>query len=156
MAIRIEASRPVQAPRAKVWSIISNMDSEPKFWRGIAAVRVLERKEGFIRRVVTLTFRGRESEEEVHLTPGQSILHRIVGGPLRGTKVVELLERNGETVLRAAWDIRLTGLLKFGSGFIRRHIAEGTEKALDRIKAEAEGRMWGEEAMEEGPAGQGP
>ncbi len=139
MAIRIQAIRRLGVPLERAWSVVSDLDAEPKYWKGTTAVRNLGREGNEVHRVVTLAFKGRESEERVTLEPPVRITYRIVGGPMRGSKVLQLRGEGGDTVIAASWDVRLQGFLKLGERFVRGHMLEGTEKALERIGQELEG-----------------
>ena len=52
---------------------------------------------------------------------------------MKGTKKVTLSPVGEMTRIDAIWDIKLAGFLGMFSGMVKKHIAEGTEEALDRI-----------------------
>ncbi len=139
--MHIERSVTIAAPADRVWSLVSDLDREPELWKGTKAVRTLSASGNVVEREVTIAFRDRVQRERVTLEPSSRIVHEIVSGPMRGTKTV-LLEPDGAggTTLRAAWDVRLVGLIKLGSRPVSKHMGEGTQRALDRIKEVAEGR----------------
>lgn len=138
--MRIEKSVRIAADPARVWSIAADFDRELEFWRGTKAVRSVRREGDVLDREVVLAFRDRIQRERVTLTPPSRIVHEIRGGPMRGTKTVSLAPDGGGTRLSVVWDIALVGLLKLGSRMTARHVGEGTEHALERIKDVAEGR----------------
>ncbi len=69
MVIRIQAIRRLGVPMERAWSVVSDLDAEPKYWKWTTAVRNLGREGNEVHRVVTLAFKGRESEERVTLDP---------------------------------------------------------------------------------------
>ncbi len=138
--MRIQASASVNAPVERVWPLLADLDSEPKFWKGTIAVRTLARTGDVVDREITLAFRNARQRERVYLHPPLRVVHELTEGPMRGTKVVAIQAHDGEpgVQLQATWDIVLRGFLKLGSRSVSRHIEEGTRSALDRIKRAAE------------------
>jgi uncharacterized protein YndB with AHSA1/START domain len=138
--MRIHASTTVNAPVERVWPIIADLDSEPKYWKGILAVRTLGRTGDVVDREVTLAFRNARQREKVYLHPPLRVVHEILEGPMRGTKVVAISAHDDEpgVQLQATWDVTLRGFLKLGSRMVSKHIEEGTRNALERIKKAAE------------------
>lgn len=138
--MRIERNVTIAAPADRVWPLVANLEREPELWKGTKAVRTLSSDGRTVEREVTLAFRDRVQRERVTMTPSSRIVHEIVGGPMRGTKTV-VLEPNGpgRTTLRTVWDVRLVGFLKLGSRPVSKHVGEGTQHALERIKEAAEG-----------------
>ncbi|OGS50032.1 MAG: hypothetical protein A3K65_10020 [Euryarchaeota archaeon RBG_16_68_12] len=138
--MRIQASTPVNAPLERVWALLADLDNEPAFWKGTVAVRTLGRDGGAVDREVTLAFRNARQRERVYLHPPLRVVHEILEGPMRGTKVVTIQAHDGEpgVQLQATWDVTLRGFLKLGSRMVSKHIEEGTRNALERIKQAAE------------------
>ena len=138
--VLIERHVTIRAAPDKVWSLVSALDREPEIWKGTKAVRTLSIQGAVVEREVTLAFRDRIERERVRLEPPTRIVHELLKGPMRGTKTVVLTPRDDGTDLSATYDVRLTGLLRLGTGPFAKHAGEGTEHALGRIKALAEGR----------------
>ncbi len=138
--MRIQTSTTVNAPVDRVWSLLADLDGEPKFWKGIVAVRTLSRSGDVVDREVTLAFRNARQREKVYLHPPLRVVHEILEGPMRGTKVVAISAHDEEAGVRlqATWDVTLRGFLKLGSRRVSKHIEEGTRNALERIKQAAE------------------
>ena len=59
MAI-IEASVDIKAPIEKVWSIVSDLDNEPKFWKGTKEVRIISKEGDVVNREITIAFRDQK------------------------------------------------------------------------------------------------
>ncbi len=139
---RIEKTVTIAADPEKVWSLASALDREPEIWKGTKAVRTLSSNGNVVEREVTLAFRDRTERERVTLEPPRRIVHELLQGPMKGTKTVQVTPKgDGETVLSAVYDVKLTGFLKLGTGPFTKHAAEGTQHALERIKDLAEGRL---------------
>ncbi len=138
--MRIRESTTVNAPLERVWPLLSDLDREPDFWKGTVAVRTLRRNGDVVDREITLAFRNARQRERVYLHPPERLVHEIIEGPMRGTKVVALRAHDEEPGVKidVTWDVTLRGMLKLGSRMVSKHIAEGTRSALGRIKAAAE------------------
>ncbi len=76
--------------------------------------------------------------QEVKLYPKEKIETLFTKGVIDGTKIITLSTKEGKTVLKAKWDIKLTGIMGMFTGMIKKHIESGTEQALQKIKEEAE------------------
>ena len=140
--MRIQASTTVNAPVERVWPLLADLDSEPRFWKGTVSVRTTGRTGDVVDREVTLAFRNARQREKVYLHPPLRVVHDILEGPMRGTKVVAIQVHDEEPglYLQATWDVTLRGFLKLGSRMVSKHIEEGTRNALERIKQEAESK----------------
>jgi len=122
----------------KVWDIISNLDSEPKFWRGTKEIRNISKEGNKIKREVTIAFRDAKCLQEVLLQPKEKIQFNFIDGVIKGTKTIELEPTETGTNLQTIWDIKLSGMMGIFSGMVKKHIKNGTEQALENIKQEAE------------------
>jgi ribosome-associated toxin RatA of RatAB toxin-antitoxin module len=131
--VTINASREMSAPLDRVWDIAADVDNEPKYWHGTKTVTNLSRSGNTIEREVTIAFKDSRCRQTVVLDPKKSIEIKITEGPLRGTKVVTLNSAGDKTRIDVVWDIKLAGFLGMFTGMVKKHIAEGTEEALERI-----------------------
>jgi carbon monoxide dehydrogenase subunit G len=131
--VAINASREVAAPVSRVWQIVSDVDNEPKYWHGTKTVKNIRKSGNTIEREVTISFRDSLCRQTVVLDPEKSVEITITEGPMKGTKKVTLSPVGEKTRIDAIWDIKLAGFLGMFSGMLKKHIAEGTEEALDRI-----------------------
>ena len=131
--VAIIASKEVSAPASRVWEIVSDVDNEPKYWHGTKTVRNISHSGNTIEREVTIAFKDSRCRQTVVLEPERSVGITITDGPMKGTKVITLHPEGQKTRIDVAWDIRLSGFLGMFTGVVKKHIAEGTEEALDRI-----------------------
>ena len=131
--VAINASREIAAPVSRVWQIVSDVDNEPKYWHGTKTVKNIRKSGNIIEREVTIAFRDSLCRQTVVLDPEKSVEITITEGPMKGTKKVTLSPVGEMTRIDAIWDIKLSGFLGMFSGMVKKHIAEGTEEALDRI-----------------------
>jgi len=134
----IEASVEINAPMDKVWGIISDIDNEPKFWKGTKEIRNISKNGNIVNREITIAFRDQKCIQEVKISPKEKIEAEFKKGIINGTKIINLSSNAEKTTIKATWNIKLTGMIGIFTGIITNHIKSGTEQALQSIKKEAE------------------
>jgi carbon monoxide dehydrogenase subunit G len=134
----IEVSVEINAPIDKVWEVVSDIDNESKFWKGTKEVRNISKDGNMVNREITIAFRDQKCMQEVKISPKEKIEIKFTKGIIDGTKTIKLSSKDEKTVLRAIWNIKLTGLMGMFTGMITNHIKSGTEQALQNIKKEIE------------------
>jgi carbon monoxide dehydrogenase subunit G len=134
----IQVEVEIDAPVDKVWDVVSDIDNEPKFWKGPKEVRNISKEENTIKREVTIAFRDQKCLQEVKIYPKEKIEARFTKGIIDGEKIVSLTPKDEKTVLSTYWDIKLTGMMGMFTGMIKKHIKSGTEQAMQSIKEEIE------------------
>ena len=135
---KIEESVMVQADPQKVWEIVSDLDAEPKYWKGTKSIRNISRDDNMIRREITIAFRNKRCMQAVRLDPPHKIHYEFTEGVIQGNKTVTVTGEGASTTISVTWDTSLTGMMGMFSGSISGHIRKGTKMALDSIKREAE------------------
>lgn len=128
----------ISAPIDKVWDIVSDIDNEPKFWKGTKEVKNISKNENVVNREITIAFRDQKCTQIVKLQPKERIEATFTKGIIDGTKIITLSAKDEKTVLKVKWDIRLTGMMGMFTGMIKKHIENGTVQALQKIKEEIE------------------
>ena len=131
--VTISTSREVSAPIDRVWNIVADLDKEPLYWHGTKTVKNISRNGNTIEREVTIAFRDSKCRQTVLLNPKNSIEIKISEGPIKGSKVVALSPLGDKTRVDVVWDIKLAGFLGMFTGMVKKHIAEGSDEALERI-----------------------
>jgi carbon monoxide dehydrogenase subunit G len=128
----------INATLEKVWEVISDIDNEPKFWKGTKEVKTLSTEGNIIKREITIAFRDQKCLQEIQLKPKESIRAKFTKGILNGTKIITLIPKNNSVLIETSWDIKLSGMMNMFTGVIKNHIKSGTEQALKSIKEEIE------------------
>lgn len=134
----IQASIDIKATIEKIWGIISDLDNEPKFWKGTKEVRNISKEENKVSREVTIAFRDQKCLQDVTLYPKEKIQAVFTKGIINGTKTITLTIKEEVVNLETVWDIKLSGMMGMFTGMVKKHIKSGTEQALQSIKQEAE------------------
>lgn len=135
---QIQASLEINAPLDKVWNIIADLDSEPRFWKGTKEVRNISKEGNIVKREVTIAFKDSKCLQTVTIYPMEKIHAQFTKGVIEGTKTVSVLPQGDKTKLEAVWEIKLSGMMGMFTGMVKKHIQSGTEQALQSIKEEAE------------------
>lgn len=134
----IKVSVEIGASIDKVWDVVSDLDNEPKFWKGTKEVRNISKNENTINREVTIVFRDQKCMQEVKLQPKEKIEILFTKGIIDGAKIITLTAKGEKTLLHVKWDVKLTGMMSVFTGIIKNHIESGTIQALEKIKEEIE------------------
>ena len=134
----IEATVTINAPADKVWDLVSDIDNEPKFWKGTKSIRNISKEGNIVTREVTIVFKDSKCMQTVVLYPKEKIIGEFTAGILIGTKTISLTPQENQTRLDVAWDIKLSGMMGMFTGMVKKHIKSGTEQALQSIKQEVE------------------
>ena len=134
----IEAAITINASQDKVWETISDLDNEPKFWKGTKSIRNISKDGNTIVREVTIAFKDSKCMQKVTISPKERVFAEFTAGIINGTKTIQLIPQGNSTQVEAIWDIKLSGMMGMFTGMIKKHIKSGTEQALKAIKQEIE------------------
>jgi uncharacterized protein YndB with AHSA1/START domain len=150
----IRASREISAPIDQVWSIVSNIDNETKYWSTFKAIKninttAINMTANTTEREVTLVV-GPQGETITHqfvtVNPEQFVVQtNITEGPVTGIRTLTLSPSSSTNNINATkidvfWNVDMSGIPIFGRGFAKDGIMRTTEEALSRIAAEVEVR----------------
>jgi len=136
--VEIKASIIINSTQEKIWDIISDIDNEPKFWKGTKEIRNISKDGNQISREITIAFRDQKCLQEVTIVPKEMIKAVFTKGVIVGEKTVTLKNMDESCELQAIWDVKLSGMMGMFTGMIKKHIKSGTEQALQTIKNEVE------------------
>jgi carbon monoxide dehydrogenase subunit G len=134
--IKVEVE--INATVDKVWNVVSDIDNEPKFWKGTKEIQNISKEGNMVNREITIAFRDQKCLQEVKMYPKEKIEARFTKGIINGEKIISLIPKGEKTILCALWDIKLTGMMGVFTGMIKKHIKSGTEQAMQSIKEEIE------------------
>jgi len=134
----IDVSIDINAPIDKVWDIVSDLDNEPKFWKGTKETKIISRDGNMVTREIIIAFRDSRCMQTITIQPKEKIHARFTKGIIKGSKTINLMSKKDGCMLDAQWDIKMSGLAGMFTGMISKHVRSGTEQALESIKQEAE------------------
>ena len=55
--VQIQSFVEINAPLEKIWNIVSDLDAEPKFWKGTKEVRNISKQGNVVTREITIAFK---------------------------------------------------------------------------------------------------
>ena len=134
----INASVIINSNVDKIWDIISDINSEPEFWKGTKSVRNISQEGNTTKREITIAFKDKKCLQDVTLYPKEKVEAVFTKGIISGRKTVTIQQKDNGCKLEATWDIKLSGMMGMFTGMIKKHIKSGTEQALQAIKKEVE------------------
>lgn len=134
----IDAAVLINASVDRVWEVVSDLDNEPKFWKGTKSIRNISKDGNTITREVTIAFKDSKCMQTITLQPKERIFAEFTEGIINGTKTIQLIPEGEKTRLEAIWDMKLSGMMGMFTGMVKKHIQSGTEQALQAIKQEIE------------------
>jgi len=130
----LHASRDITASLDSVWDVIADIDREPEFWHGTKSIKNISKTGNIIEREVVIAFRNSICKDIIELDFKKSIKVEIIEGPTKGKKTIALKTIEKDTArIDVEWDIKISGRFGIFSRMIKKHILNGTEKALERI-----------------------
>ena len=134
IVVQVEVNSTIE----KVWEVISDIDNEPRFWKGTKEVKTLSKEGNIINREITIAFRDQKCLQEIQLKPKEEFKAKFTKGILDGTKIITLIPKNNTVILETTWNIKLSGKMNMFTAIIKNHIKSGTEQAMKSIKEEIE------------------
>ena len=134
----IEVEIEINSTVDKVWEVVSDIDNEPKFWKGTKEVKNISKEGNTINREITIAFRDQKCLQQVEIHPKEKIIARFTKGIIVGEKIISITAKDEKTILSTYWDIKLTGMMGMFTSMIKKHIKSGTEQAMQSIKEEIE------------------
>ena len=134
----IEVEIEINSTIDKVWEIVSDIDNEPKFWKGTKEVKNISKEGNTINREITIAFRDQKCLQQVKIYPKEKIEAKFTKGIIEGEKIISITAKGEKTILSTYWDIKLTGMMGMFTNMIKKHIKSGTEQAMQSIKEEIE------------------
>ena len=90
----IHATIEINASVEKVWEIVSDVDNEPKFWKGTKEVRNILKEGNKINREITIAFKDKKCLQEVTLYPKEKIEAVFTKGIITGIKSKVVIKAN--------------------------------------------------------------
>ncbi len=136
--VEMKASIEINASLDEVWNIVSNLDSEPRYWKGITSIRNISTDNNIIKREVTLN-KTNKCLQTVTLYPKERVHTAWTKGLITGTKEVILRPHDNATYLETVMNYKYSGMAGLLSGKITKDLLHEANIAVELIKDQAEG-----------------
>ncbi|HJU12880.1 MAG TPA: hypothetical protein VJ792_00295 [Candidatus Nitrosotalea sp.] len=143
-----DISLQVNAPYRDVWKIISNLDSDPKYWKGITHMRTISKERNSVVREVFMSD-GAKCQQRIILFPKEGVHIKWSVGKASGVRDIMLIENGGATVIRIQTSYKFGSSLPIQKEVVERWQSEA-ELALHLIKKAAESKA---SSVENSPIG---
>lgn len=146
--VKIKVRVQIEAPLEKVWNILSDLDNDRTFWKGMASLKNISQEGNVVTREVTLGT-SNKLMQTVTLFPRKKRSTEWKSGIFSGTKDIEVTPVGNGTQLEVLINYRLSGMAKFMSGKITKDLQSEADEAVRLIKEVAEGKSNPSLKMEE-------
>ncbi|AWS00223.1 hypothetical protein [Metallosphaera hakonensis] len=121
--------------REEIWEIVKDINSMPKYWKGIRELNVNQVSHNVFEGSVRFAF---PSTSRVRIQVlDYAVLVSFLNGILSGENRIEV----GQGELRSTWNVEMPFYMRPFEGRNKEHFMEGAEHALERIIAEAIGKL---------------
>lgn len=135
----LNATKIVNAPKDKVWSIISNVDKNPDYWP-ISIVTNNLKTNDTVEREVTIPvppFMDNKAHQIITINPQQyTVIENQTQGAVTGVKTISLVQAGSdvnETEISVVWNLDLSKIPGFGKGFAKDGMSNSVNEALNKI-----------------------
>lgn len=135
--VEIKVRLQINTSQERVWNIISNIDNDSDFWRGITSIRNLSRDGNVITREIVLGTNIRCVQRLV-IYPKEEIHIRWIKGVIAGTKAILLTPIGQATLLEVQMNYRFSDISNLASKRLAALFQNEAELAVDLIKEQSE------------------
>lgn len=135
--VEIKVRLQINTPQERVWNIVSNIDNDSNFWRGITSIRNLSRDGNVtIREIVLGT--NIKCVQRVVIYPKEEISIRWIKGVIAGTKAILLTPIGQATLLEVQMNYGFSDISNMASKRLAALFQNEAELAVDLIKEQSE------------------
>ncbi|MHB8603257.1 MAG: hypothetical protein ACYC9R_11550 [Nitrosotalea sp.] len=127
----------INSTAKKVWSVISAIERDPYFWKGMTRVRNKSRDGNVFTREVILS-NSDKCYQKIILFPMEGIHVRWTRGSLTGIKDILLTQVGNQTLLAVEMNYTIKGIAQLRSRYISEELRNEAELALQLIKEDIE------------------
>jgi len=135
--IRIISKIMINASAKQVWNVISAIERDPYFWKGVERVRNTSHGRNMFTREVTLS-NSDKCYQKVTLFPIEGIHIKWTSGSIIGIKDILITQIGNQTLLEVEMNYNLKGIAQLRSRNISEELRNEAELALQLIKEDIE------------------
>ncbi len=135
--IRIVSKIMINSSAKKVWSVISAIERDPYFWKGMTRVRNTSHGRNVFTREVTLS-NSDKCYQKVVLFPIEGIHIKWTKGSIIGIKDILVTQIGNQTLLEVEMNYAMHGIAQLRSRNISEELRNEAELALQLIKENIE------------------
>lgn len=136
---QVKVTRDISAPIDQIWSIVSNVDEEAKYWSIIKDIKNINKTDNMIDREVTIGVGPQDTKtrQVVTLHPDQKLIQtNITEGPVIGTRLLTLSSASdtNATKVGIVWDLDMSNIPVFARGLAKDNFVRATEGAFGKME----------------------
>src|SRR5574337_1579072 len=148
--VKIKVRSRIDVSRDIIWNVISDLDNDAYFWRGITSTRVLSKNGNKLIREVIL---GDDNPciQDIVAWPVEKIRIRWIRGGIKGTKDITLLPLGEATLIEVQMNYEFPGVGNLDSKLLAKLFQNESELGVELIKKTSEqygcgylvtGKLW--------------
>lgn len=127
----------INSPIRKVWNVISIIEKDSHFWKGMTRILNISRNGNTFTREVTLS-NSDKCYQKIILFPMEGIHSKWTRGTLMGIKDIMITQIGNQTLLEVEINYTLKGIAQLRSRGISEELRNESELALQLIKEDVE------------------
>ncbi len=127
----------IHSTAKKVWSVVSAIERDPYFWKGIIRIQNKSHDGNVFTREVTLS-NSDKCYQKITLFPIEGIHIKWTRGSLTGIKDILLTQVGSQTLLQVEMNYTIKGIAQIRSRSISEELRNEAELALQLIKEDIE------------------
>ena len=127
----------INAKPSQVWKVVSEINNDSQFWKGIKKARRPFKDGNMLNREITLQ-NLEKCRQKIMLFPKDGIHIRWDKGPINGTKDIMIIPMGRQTLLQVEINYKIKGVAKLFSSDLSKQLLNEAELALQLIKEEVE------------------
>lgn len=131
----------VNASPDNVWKIVSEINHDPKFWKGIMKLRNISKNGNVFDREVILK-NNEKCYQKIILFPMDGIHTRWMHGVISGIKDIMIIPIGKQTLLQIEMNYKIKGIGSLFSKRVSEELLNEAELAMQLIKEEVEKRQF--------------
>ncbi|MHB8545831.1 MAG: hypothetical protein ACYDAJ_03610 [Nitrosotalea sp.] len=135
--IRIVSKIMINSSAKKVWSVISAIERDPYFWKGLTRVRNTSHGRNVFTREVILS-NSDKCYQKVILFPIEGIHIKWTRGSIIGIKDILITQIGNQTLLEVEMNYEIKGIAQLRSRRISEELRNESELALQLIREDIE------------------
>jgi hypothetical protein len=127
----------IDASPSQVWKVISEINNDSEFWKGILKIRNTSKKGNMINREVTLK-NADKCYQKIILFHMEGIHIRWVRGTINGIKDIMINPIGKQTLLKVEMNYKIRGIASLFTRDVSEDLLNEAELAMQLIKEEVE------------------
>ncbi len=135
--VKIKVRSRIEAPKELVWEIISDLENDAYFWKGITSTTNISRNGNSLTREVIL---GKDNVclQVLHLYPTKRVQTKWVSGVISGTREILLFTLDNATLVEVQMNYDFSGIGRQDSKKLTELFQREAELAVELIKRRSE------------------